>query len=109
MKREVLIYNQIEGLHNYPDAGENVSYLSNIHRHVFVIRCRVEVLHNNREVEIITSQNEIKDYLYKTFGEPCDFGTRSCEDIAECLLKAFSRLSYVEVLEDGYGGAALTR
>lgn len=27
MKREVLIYNQIEGLHNYPDAGKNVSLL----------------------------------------------------------------------------------
>ena len=33
----------------------------------------------------------------------------SCESIAEWLLNELPELSYVEVLEDGYGGAALTR
>lgn len=109
MKREVLTYNVIEGLHNYPDAPKEVDFLSYAHRHVFIIRCRAEVTHNEREIEIIMEQDKIKEKLCNTFGTPCNFGAMSCESIAQFLLQEFKELSYVEVLEDGYGGAALTR
>lgn len=109
MKREIITYNEIQGFHKYPDAPDGVGYLSNEHRHVFVIRCRAEVSHNEREIEINTEQDKIEKFLCGGFGYPCKFNDMSCESIAEWLLNKLPELCYVEVLEDGYGGAALTR
>lgn len=109
MKREVITYNLIEGFHFYPDAPDFCGYLAHNHRHLFEVRCWAEVSHNNREIEINTLQNAIEDKLSYGFGKPCKFGAMSCEDIAEFLLSEFSELNKVQVLEDGYGGAALTR
>lgn len=109
MKREIITYNEVQGFHFYPDAPDSVGYLSNEHRHVFVIRCRAAVSHNEREIEINTEQDEIAQSLRCGFGTPCKFGAMSCESIAEWLLNTRPELNYVEVLEDGYGGAALTR
>lgn len=109
MKREICTYNEIQGFHFYPDAPSGVGYLSNVHRHVFVIKARAQVSHNEREIEIITEQNVIEGKLEEKYGRPCVFGSMSCESIAELLLNELPELSYVEVLEDGYGGAALTR
>lgn len=109
MTREIITYNEIQGFHQYPNAPECVGYLSNLHRHVFIIRTWAKVNHNEREIEIIMMQDKINVSLTKTFGTPCNFGTMSCESIAEWLLAHHTELFKVEVLEDGYGGASLTR
>ena len=56
MNKRVITYNQVIGFHSYPDAPPSCIYLSARHRHVFVIRCKFEVLHHNREIEIYTMQ-----------------------------------------------------
>lgn len=109
MKRQVITYNQIEGFHRYPNAPKFCKYLESRHRHIFVIRCRFDVTHNEREIEINEMQREIKNYLHTKYCEPCEFGTMSCESIAEDLLRQNPGMVSAEVLEDGYGGAALTR
>lgn len=109
MKCYVNTYNEIIGFHYYPDAPEFCSYLSNTHRHVFIIRCSVEVSNKNREIEINELQLSIEEYLKSAFGYPCQFGYLSCEMIAEFLMQHFQKFSSVQVLEDGYGGATLTR
>lgn len=112
MKRQVITYNAIEGFHRWPGAPEECAYLAEKHRHIFVIRCKATVTHNEREIEIITKQHEIESYLrymYEVAGGVCDFGDMSCESIAEKLLNRFYELDYAEVLEDGYGGASLER
>ena len=109
MKREVITYNQIEGFHQYPNAPEFCKYLEARHRHIFVIRCRFAVTHSNREIEINAMQRTIEEYLYERFNHPCEFGELSCEHIAEVLLSHFANMDSAEVLEDGYGGASLTR
>lgn len=85
MKRYVLTHNEVEGFHYYPCAPEECNFLSSIHRHVFVIDCAFEVAHNEREIEIITQQQEIERALNSQFGKPCKFKTMSCESIAECI------------------------
>lgn len=109
MKRKVITYNTIVGFHNYPDAPAFCTYLADRHRHVFEIRCSFEVSHNNREIEINIMQHYIENLLKSRFGYPCEFGARSCEDIAEMLLDEYHFMVECQVLEDGYGGASLTR
>lgn len=109
MKREVLTHIQVEGFHQYPCAPSFCDYLGNKHRHIFVIKCRFPVSHNDREIEINDMQHQIFNFLLDNFGLPCEFGTLSCESIANYLLNHFPAMSYCEVLEDNYGGAALTR
>ena len=109
MKRFILTHNEVEGFHQYPNAPANCDYLSDKHRHIFVIDCSFEVAHNEREIEIITQQRLIYDFLVMQFGRPAQFGNMSCESIAENLLEAFPEMSSCTVREDGYGGAALTR
>lgn len=109
MKRQVITYNLAEGFHRYPDAPEFCKYLEDRHRHVFVIRCRFDVTHNEREIEINEMQHAISEYLCARYGHPCEFNDMSCEAIAEDLLRQYPGMISAEVLEDGYGGAALTR
>ena len=109
MKRQVITHNEIEGFHRYPDAPEFCDYLSNAHRHNFVIRCRFGVSHNEREIEIIDQQRKIAVAIEEQFGRPAEFGDMSCEAIAEYLMRVFDGMESCEVLEDGYGGAALSR
>lgn len=109
MIKKVITYNQVIGFHSYPDAPKSCVYLSARHRHVFVIRCKFLVSHNNREVEINTMNKEIEDALLNEFGSPCEFGSYSCEDIAQWLLNRFSSMNEVEVLEDNFGGATIQR
>lgn len=109
MKKIVNTYNSIIGFHNYPNAPEWCSYLANRHRHNFIIRCGFLVSGNNREIEINEQQREIEMWLENKFGYPCEFGPMSCEDIAEHLFGEFEKMVECQVMEDGYGGATLTR
>ena len=109
MKREVITYNAVEGFHRYPNAPEYCTYQSDRHRHIFEVRCRFEVYNDDREIEINRMQQEISRYFHSRYGTPCEFGGRSCEHIAGELLKAYPSMTSAEVLEDGYGGASLTR
>lgn len=108
MAKYVDTYNSVVGFHRYPTAPQFCLYLAARHRHVFVVRCSFEVIHNNRQVEINDRQNEIESYLCSKYGRPCEFGDMSCEDIAQELIEYFGA-SKVQVLEDGYGGATITK
>lgn len=107
MKKYVETYNAQVGFHKYPNAPEFCHYLSHTHRHVFTIRCSFEVSDNDREVEINQRQLEIEQFLQKKFGNPCQFGGMSCEDIAELVIGEF-HAHKVTVKEDDYGGATFT-
>ena len=109
MKRQVITANQIEGFHNWPDAPSEFIYLAARHRHMFHVRCWWEISHNNREIEINNAQQIIERDLNIAFGKPCEFQGMSCEDICEHLLSSYPQIEKVEVTEDGYGGASLTR
>ena len=101
-------YNVIEGFHHWDGATGKFAYLAQRHRHLFVIRTSIPVSNGNREVEINEKQAEIEKYLNQKYGKPCEFNGMSCEHIAEDLMNYF-QLQECQVLEDGYGGATLTR
>lgn len=107
--RQVITYNTVEGFHAWPDAPEACGYLRSRHRHIFVIRTWFNVSHNDREVEINLTGQAIEKAIKDEFGSPCEFGSMSCESIGEFVLSSFPGASRCEVLEDGYGGAALSK
>jgi hypothetical protein len=107
MKNTVIIRFEIEGFHNYPDAPEEVYFLSHTHRHSFTITAGYLVTDLNREKEIFTMRNEVINYLNDSFGIPCQFGEMSCEMIASEILE-FSlndSMIWCEVWEEKTGGA----
>lgn len=108
---KVNTFNAIEGFHYWEGATPDVAYLASRHRHIFEIRCSFAVTHEDRQIEINMQQNKIERYLHELYGTPCEFKGMSCEMIAAQLMTHFRGENIVEcqVLEDGYGGATLTR
>jgi hypothetical protein len=103
----VLTEFDVVGFHHYPDAPNKVDFLKHKHRHIFTIKMGYNVKDLDRELEIFIMQDYVKDYLYETYGSPCLFENMSCEMIAKEILE-FSipdGVKFVEVLEDGKGGA----
>lgn len=109
MTTSIVINLTVEGLHRWPTCNiDDVGFLRAQHRHIFHVCCKKTVSHLNRDIEIICFKREVKAYLENKYGTPCcDFGTMSCEMIAEELVTIFS-LSYCSVLEDGENGAEIT-
>lgn len=107
MKTFVIINFDIVGFHRYPDAPEQVSFLRNNHRHIFQIAVSYKVKGLDREKEIFIQQKQVEDYLYESYGNPCQFKAMSCEMIAKDILEFSLEDGAVQVivLEDGKGGA----
>jgi len=103
-KTNIGVYCKVEGFHNFPNAieafGDDVDFLSVRHRHNFGITVEVKVRHDDRDKEFILLQREIKDYIKRTYGEPAEFDSMSCEAIGRDILEAFDAES-VKVDEDG--------
>ena len=107
METSVVVTLEVEGFHRWPEAKDilpEVAFLSLRHRHLFKIKAWKAVEHEDRDVEIILLKRKISRYLHSKYGEPCEFGRMSCEDIAKELVAELD-LSSVEVLEDGENGA----
>ena len=100
---------QRAGYHRYPNAPEDVGYLSSVHRHLFKCRVSISVNHNDREIEFHQFLNWLES-LYNT--STISFDYKSCEMIAEDLYQHINkkypnRRVIVEISEDGEVGATI--
>ena len=97
------------GIHRYPDAPDEVSYLRHPHRHLFKFKVTIPVFHNDREVEFHMLQNWLTG-LYEAGDLQLDY--KSCEmiasELADKIVAKYSRDVTVEVSEDGECGAVVT-
>lgn len=105
MKIKVICQNHIEGYHQFDKATGNVAFLKHSHRHVFYITTTFNVTHTDRDIEIFTKEKLIKHKIQTQFGNPCEFGNMSCEDIAVWIIKNIGGVYSCKVTEDGAGGA----
>ena len=83
MRKYIEVKLEIEGLHHWPDCNlPHVEYLKHLHRHTFVINCRAEVSHGDRDIEFIDFKHKVKQYVALTWYDPaygcCNFGAMSC-------------------------------
>lgn len=105
LRKFIQVRLDIEGLHHWPDCNlPHVNYLAHLHRHTFIIKCKIEVNHGNRDIEFIDLKHRIKQFIGKKWYTPeygcCNFGSMSCEDIAADILTEFN-LYQCSVSEDG--------
>jgi predicted HAD superfamily Cof-like phosphohydrolase len=107
MKTFVKLDFDVVGFHYYQGAPISVDFLKYNHRHIFNIKAEYEVTNLDREKEIFIQTDILTDYLYQTYGSPCQFEGMSCEMIAKELLEfgIVDGIVSVEVLEDNRGGA----
>jgi len=104
----------IAGFHAYVNAPKEVSYLRNLHRHLFKFKVGIQVKHDDREVEFHMFQSYVKG-LFETEGGPLIVDNKSCEMLAQDIIDSVqehydcsSRILEVTVSEDGECGATLT-
>ena len=130
VNRSIWVTFKKEGIHKYPAAltdpklatgdWDDVSFLGHPHRHIFHFRVRIEVRHNDRDIEFI----QFKRWLERLYSGGNTEGTegeassnsevlvldyKSCEMIADDLYNQISakypgRFVEIEVAEDGENG-----
>ena len=108
-----------EGIHLYPAAAtdpklatgdwDDVSFLGVPHRHIFHFKVRIEVFHDDRDIEFI----QFKRWLEKLYNEDIlELNHKSCEMISDDLYNEISarypgRFVEIEVSEDGENGSLI--
>ena len=106
-----------EGVHMYPGADtdpklatgdwDDVSFLGIPHRHIFHFKVRIEVFHNDRDIEFIQFKRWLEN-LYSSGTLQLDY--KSCEMMSQDLYDSISskypdREVWIEVSEDGENGS----
>lgn len=103
---------EVSGVHQWPEAFDEVRYLRAAHRHRFVFRVTMDVGHDDRAVEFISLGRAVGDWLSSRYVSLADgslaFGTSSCEMLAREVLFAFGARK-VEVSEDDENSATVER
>lgn len=108
-----------EGIHCYPAAATepnlatgdeyDVSFLATPHRHIFHFKVRIEVFHDDRDIEFI----QFKRWLENLYNQgTLELNHKSCEMISDDLYKEISakypgRFVEIEVSEDGENGSLI--
>lgn len=97
---------EFEGFHYYPNAGEidpRIKFLENEHRHMFKVEVKIEVFHEDRELEFFLVKWALQDFI-----KAGNQNHKSCEMIAtdileKHLLPIYGTNRYYEVVvsEDG--------
>lgn len=90
-------------------VANNSSFLRNVHRHIFKVELRWQVVDLDREVEFIIRKREAEQLAKKK--HQTDYETTvnwSCEHWASFLMKQLGAC-YASVSEDGENGAIIAR
>ena len=138
--RSIWVTFRKEGVHMYPGADsdpklatgdwDDVSFLGVPHRHIFHFRVRIEVFHNDRDIEFIqfkrwlerlysgegantASSTEGSEEQSSTNGQVLVLDYKSCEMISDELFEKIAdrypgRTIRIEVSEDGENGSDTT-
>lgn len=119
VKRSIWVTFRKEGIHLYPAAKDDpalatgdwddVSFLGVAHRHIFHFKVRIEVKHNDRDIEFI----QFKRWLERLYDDSViELNHKSCEMIADDLYEQIStkypgRFVEIDVAEDGENGCSI--
>lgn len=105
----VQVQTRFSALHQWKDAPERVSFLRNLHRHEFHVRLRIQVNHEDRNIEFLMLKQDL-EFLLQSYK---DRVIGSCETFARMVYATFkelypNNLIEVEVSEDGENSGICT-
>ena len=122
-ERSIWVTFQKEGIHKYPAAiddpklatgdWDDVSFLGYPHRHTFYFKVRIEVYHNDRDIEFLQFKRWMERlYSAASDGEVLVLDYKSCEMIADDLYIQISnkypgRFVEISVAEDNENGCLI--
>lgn len=115
MNTSIVVRTQYEGIHRYKDAPEQVKFLRDYHRHIFYVEAKIQVFHDDRDLEFIMVKQAINAYfdIFLNKFDVYEMGDQSCEMIAKNLIK-YLKTNYgderkitVSVFEDNENGAVV--
>lgn len=101
----VIVNTSFEGFHRYENAPKEVSFLRDVHRHIFHVNVEIEVFHDDRELEFILIKQKLDRYIKLRKWDV----NSSCEQIGEAICRHLTEL-YGErkiictVMEDNENG-----
>ncbi|MEY9179702.1 hypothetical protein [Bradyrhizobium sp. USDA 313] len=97
------------GFHRWAGAPIGRAYLADRHRHLFHVEVRMQVAHDDREVEFHDLLDEARTIFAEDLGANGNYGSHSCEmlgrELGDRLAKQYGRPVTVIVSEDGECGA----
>jgi len=100
----IILNTQFSAIHCWPDCGiPEMKYLKHPHRHVFHIRMKWEVNHDNRDIEFIQQKEKVEHYIREQWLNK-NLGQMSCESIAKTF-GVYWKADYVRCMEDNENGA----
>lgn len=107
----IVVRFSFEGIHSWPGAPQDLpeAYLAQPHRHMFYVHAVKNVLHEERQIEIIALRREMLEFCIDVFGGGESAGGphfMSCETMARRLFEKFN-LAVCRVLEDDENGALI--
>ncbi len=112
--KSIMAKTNFEGIHCWPEAPDEVSYLRHPHRHVFYIEATVQVFHDDRELEFIMIKHKIDNYLKRMLDDNgvWQMGRTSCEQVARLIIAVLvqergQRTITVSVFEDNENGCTV--
>ncbi len=113
IRRYIWVTFEQEGIHCYPAALtdprlSDVSFLGHPHRHIFKFNVKIEVFHDDRDIEFILFKRELQSLFTTTF----NIDYKSCEmlalDVGNYVIENYpGRHLIVSVSEDGENGAEI--
>jgi len=123
-QRSIWVTFSKEGIHLYPGADsdpklatgdwDDVGFLGIAHRHIFHFRVRIEVFHNDRDIEFIQFKRWMERLYSGQNGEDkvLNLNHKSCEMIADDLYKEIAtkfpgRFVEISVAEDNENGCSI--
>ena len=113
-RKFIFITTSFQGFHKYPGAKEAYKFLRDFHRHIFGVRVKTSVSHNDRDIEFIELKNAINEFIEVKLKGELYREEISCEDFADHIadfVREYTGSNFieVEVNEDGENGAIIAR
>jgi len=111
IKQFISVSTQVEFIHQYAGAPEEVSFLSYPHRHLLHITAEIEVFNDDRELEFIIVKRGLTKYLDTL--NLTEVSNTSCETLGRGILLYLTshyganRDMTITVSEDGENGSIL--
>lgn len=113
----IVVKTEFEGLHNWETCNiDRVTFLKHPHRHKFYVTVKLEVSHDDRDLEFFIIKNQLDAVIegmfekYPGFFNVLDLGSMSCEMMAKRIIAALlcmhpANKVFCSVFEDNENGA----